>query len=46
MLSGRLRSDFCVVTQDAFARAEVFFQQGQGILDEVREAASGKAARP
>jgi hypothetical protein len=46
MLSGRLRSDFCGVTQDAFARAEEFFQLGQGILDEVREAASGKAARP
>ena len=46
MLSGRLRSDFCVVTQAAFARAEEFFQQGQGIPDEVREAASGKAARP
>jgi hypothetical protein len=46
MLNGRLLSGFWVVTQAAFARAEVFFQQGQGILDEVREAASGKAARP
>lgn len=46
MLSGRLCSDFCVVTLDAFARAEEFFQLGQDIPDEAREAASGKAARP
>ncbi len=31
--------------QAAFARAEEIFQLGQGIADEVREAASGKVAR-
>jgi len=31
--------------QAAFARAEEIFQLGQGIPDEVREAASGKVAR-
>jgi LysR family transcriptional activator of nhaA len=31
--------------QAAFARAEEIFQLGQGLADEVREAASGKLAR-